>query len=85
MGGQIMDINTARSFFFWSTLINYVLLLVWFSFFVWAHDWMLRVHGRLFHLSPEQFDAMHYALMALFKVGIILLNLTPLIALCIVA
>jgi hypothetical protein len=32
-------------------------------------------------LSVEQFDALHYAGMALYKVGILLLNLVPYIAL----
>jgi hypothetical protein len=41
-------------------------------------------YGRWLHLSVEQFDALHYAGMALFKIGILLFNLVPYIALQIV-
>ena len=41
-------------------------------------------YGRWFHLSVEQFDVMHYAGMALFKIGILLFHLVPYIALQIV-
>jgi hypothetical protein len=49
--------------------------------FVFAHDLMQRIHGTWFHLSREQFDALHYAGMAVYKVGILLFNLVPLTAL----
>jgi hypothetical protein len=42
---------------------------------------MYRLHSRWFNLSVETFDAIHYASMALYKIGIMLLNITPLIAL----
>ena len=45
---------------------------------------MYRFHGRLFSFSLERFDAMHYAAMATFKIGIILFNLVPLVAVCII-
>jgi hypothetical protein len=46
---------------------------------------MYRLHGRWFRLSPEQFDAIHYGAMAVYKIGILLLNLVPYLALRIVA
>ena len=55
--------------------------LVWFLFFVLAHDWMYLLHGRWFRLSVEQFDVIHYAGMSIFKLDILLLNLVPYIAL----
>jgi len=76
-----MSIAIARDVLLWCAVINYGVLLVWFLFFLLAHDWMYRLHGRWFHLSGEQFDALHYAGMALFKIGIHLLNLVPYVAL----
>jgi hypothetical protein len=35
-------------------------------------------------VSRDQFDALHYAGMSVFKIGIILFNLAPFLALCIV-
>jgi len=79
-----MTISMARQFLLWCTVMDYGLILVWFLAFVFAHDWMHRLHGRWFRLSREQFDALHYAGMSTFKIGIFLFNLVPLIALCIV-
>jgi hypothetical protein len=76
-----MTIEVTRSFLLWCTVINYAVLLVWFLVFVFAHDSMLRIHGRWFRLSRDQFDALHYAGMSLYKVGILLFNLVPLVAL----
>jgi hypothetical protein len=42
---------------------------------------MFRLHSRWFHLPKERFDSIHYAFMAAYKLGILLLNLTPYIAL----
>ncbi len=42
---------------------------------------MKRLHGQWFKLSDQQFDAIHYGGMAVYKIGILLLNLTPYIAL----
>jgi hypothetical protein len=76
-----MTIEVTRSVLLWCTVINYAILLAWFLMFVFAHDPMQRIHGRWFHLSREQFDALHYAGMAIYKVGILLFNLVPLAAL----
>jgi hypothetical protein len=76
-----MNIETVRRTFLWCTIINYGILLVWFLVFMIAHDWMYRFHGRWFQLSVEQFAMLHYAGMSVYKIGIILLNLVPYIAL----
>ena len=64
--------------------IDYGILLVWFLFFVFARHWIQRLHGRWFRLSNDQFDAIHYAGMSVFKIGIVLLNLVPYVVLWIV-
>jgi hypothetical protein len=64
-----------------STLINYAVLIAWFLAFVNARDWMRSLHGRWFELPDVTFDAIHYAGMAAYKIGILLFNLTPLLAL----
>lgn len=76
-----MAIDMIRKVFLSCALINYGILLVWFLFFILAHDWMYFFHGRWFRLSVEQFDMLHYTGMSIFKIGIILLNLVPWIAL----
>jgi hypothetical protein len=76
-----MTTNELREILLWSTVINYVILFVWFGAFVFAHDFLYRMHTRWFKLSVETFDTIHYAGIAIYKLGILLLNLTPLLAL----
>jgi hypothetical protein len=79
-----MTIALLREVFGWCTLINLSLLYVWFFWIMFARDWTYRLHHRWFNLSSEQFDSIHYVGMAVFKIGIILFNLTPYLALLIV-
>jgi hypothetical protein len=81
-GGE-MSIEVLRNFLLWCTVINYGVLLVWVLVFVFAHDWIERIHGRWFRLSHDQFDVLHYAGMSIYKIGIILFNLVPFVVLSI--
>lgn len=75
-----MTVTTLRDSLIWSLVFNYVVLLVWFGAVVFAHDWVYRLHTRWFSLSRETFDALHYGGMAVYKIGVLLLNLAPLVA-----
>jgi len=79
-----MTIETIRAVLAWSLVLNIGWLVVWFLFFSLAHDWTYRLHTKWFNLSVEKFDAIHYAGMALLKVGILLFNLVPYLAMRIV-
>jgi hypothetical protein len=76
-----MNPDTIKALLLYSLAFNYAILIIWFGIFSLAHDSMYRLHSRWFNLSVETFDAIHYASMALYKIGIMLLNITPLIAL----
>jgi hypothetical protein len=56
-------------------------LLLWSGLFIFAHDWMYRTHHRWFRLPVETFDAIHYAALAFYKIGIVLFILVPWVAL----
>lgn len=76
-----MTIEVMRNFLLWCTILNYGVLVVWFVFFLSERDFMYQVHSKWFRISVEQFHMLHYALMGLFKIGILLFNLVPYIAL----
>ncbi|MCP1623398.1 DUF6868 family protein [Pseudomonas nitroreducens] len=77
-----MLLQDLKPFLLYCTLINYAILLIWFAAFTLAHDFVYRLHRRWFDLPVEQFDAIHYGGMAIYKIGVLLLNLAPLLALC---
>jgi hypothetical protein len=85
MSGDTMNPFPLGEFLLWCTILNYLVLLLWFVAFSLAHDWMFKLHGGWFRLTVAQFDALHYGGMAVYKVGILLLNLVPYVALNIVA
>jgi hypothetical protein len=81
-GSNAMTTSEIKEVLLWCVGLNYGVLLVWFGVFVYAHEWMYRLHTLWFNLSVETFDALHYAGVSLHKIGIILFNLVPLVALC---
>jgi len=49
--------------------------------FIFAKGFIYNFHSKMFKLTPEQFDAIHYAGIAFLKVIVIVFNLAPYIAL----
>ena len=80
----MLTIEVIRAVLGWCIIINMGIFLWWFLWFILAHDFMYRYHGKWFKLSEEQFDAVHYAGMALYKIGIWLFTIAPYLALHIV-
>lgn len=76
-----MNIAQLTDVLLYCTLINYVILLIWFFAFIFAKITIKKLHTQWFKLSDQNFDAIHYSAMAVYKIGILLLNLVPLIAL----
>ena len=79
-----MSFDAVRNIFLWCAVINYLVLLIWFLLLVFPHQWLYRLWGKWFHLTVEQFDTINFGGIALYKVGILLFNLVPYIALRIV-
>ena len=79
-----MDIEKLRSLLLCCTILNYAFVIVWFLLVVLARRPVYLIWSRWFHLSEEQFDRVNFTGMMLYKIGILLFNLVPLIALFIV-
>jgi hypothetical protein len=76
-----MSMTQVQTLLLYSLAVNYAFLLLWFAAFSCAHDALYKLHSRWFKLSIGSFDALHYGAMALYKIAIMLFNLTPLLAL----
>ena len=79
-----MTLEIIRDVLACCSLINIVLLIIWFLFFIYAHDFMYRFHGKWFKLSEGTFDAIHYGSIAFFEIVILVFNIVPYLALRIV-
>ena len=73
-----------KEFLGWCVVLNYILLLIWAGFLIFAHDWMYRMHTRWFRLTVEQFDQAHYVSVAIFKIVVFVFTLIPYLALVII-
>jgi hypothetical protein len=81
----VVTTNEIKHVLLWCVGLNGAALLVWVGLFIFAHDWLYRLHCHWFKLSIETFDAIHYAGITVYELGVILLNLAPLIALWLVS
>ncbi len=79
-----MTVDMIRYALLWCFVINIGLLLWWGLLFIFAHDWMYRVHSKWFKMSVESFCSIHYAGMAFFKILIFVFNVVPYLALLII-
>ena len=79
-----MTIVELRDFFLWCTVINVVGLMWWFFIITLRHDWVYRIHTKMFKISVETFDSIHYGGMMAYKVAIFIFNLIPYLALLII-
>jgi hypothetical protein len=79
-----MTIETARSFFLWSSILNYVLLLIWVVVATVGRRSTFKLTARLFRVTPEQIDLLNVCGITLYKMGIFLFNIVPCVALYIV-
>ena len=79
-----MTIEALRTMLGWGFLLNMGLILWWFLFLVFAGDWVFRMHGNFIKISREQFNGIHYAGLAFFKVLVFVLYGVPYVVLWIV-
>ncbi len=78
-----MTIQTVYGFLQWSLILNFGFLTLYFLMFRFMHDWIYRMHSRWFKISVEQFDAIHYTVITLYKAAVFLFNVVPFAALLI--
>ncbi len=68
----------------WCAIINFGVLMWWFLFLVFAHDWVYRQHQRWFKITESRFDEIHYSAFAYYKLSVFVLIVVPYLALKIV-
>ena len=72
-----MEAQEIRKVLGWCSAINLGVLMLWFLVFVFARDFVFRIHTRWFKIAEERFDEIHYTLMGHYKLAVILFILVP--------
>jgi len=80
-----MNLSDLRSFFKWCTIINGVLLLISVVAVAIAPSAAVHMHSALFQIPTESVSQIMYALLGVYKIFWLALNLVPYIALRIVS
>ena len=76
-----MTIDELTRFLGWCSALNLGILLVWTFAMLGAGERIYRLHSKWFPIPRDRFYTVIYALLGLFKMGWILLNLVPYLAL----
>lgn len=76
-----MNIEQIRDALLYCSVMNFVLLALWGLLCVLPHEWMYRAATRMFRCTEAQFDTVNLASIYFYKIGIVLFNLVPYLAL----
>jgi hypothetical protein len=74
-------LEAVTAFFGWTTVINFVLLFVSSIMVITIRGAISRIHGRMFGLEAADLSRAYFQYIAQYKIAIIVLSLTPYIAL----
>ena len=76
-----MTLELTREFLGWCVLIKFGLLLYWSLMLMFARNWVYRMHSRFLPVDVDRFNAIHYAGIAFYKIGIFVFLFVPWIVL----
>lgn len=79
-----MSIEILTKFLAWCLVINYGILILWFLVFVFARDWIYKIHSKWYPISSGQLNAINYAGIAFYKILVLVFILVPYIVLRII-
>jgi hypothetical protein len=77
MENAAMTIELLTRFLAWCSVVNIGLLMLWFIAVIFFKGLVFNLHNKLFSLSRETFNAIHYGGLGLYKLCIWMFNLTP--------
>ncbi len=79
------SLETLTAVLGWCTVLNSVLLALAALLTMAMRDSMIRIHARMFGVSEADLLRAYFQYMARYKIAILVLNLTPYLALKIIA
>ena len=81
VGRLSMSLKTLKTFFFWMTVINFLILLISTVGVVALTQEMKVFHGKMFHVSSDELSQIYFEYLAWYKLLWLFLNLVPYISL----
>ena len=79
-----MSLKTLKTFFFWMTVINFLILMISTFGVVMLTQEMKVLHSKIFHISPDKLSQIYFEYLAWYKLLWMIFNLVPYISLRVV-
>jgi hypothetical protein len=79
-----MDIQLMTKFFMGCTIVNVSLLILSFLLWMFAADFIYKLHGRWFPMPRETFNMVFYCFLGFYKIIVYVFNIVPWVVLLII-
>ena len=79
-----MTTETLTELLGWVTVVNFALLVFSTIMLILLRGWVSNIHSRMFGLGEQDISRAYFQYLAQYKIAILMLNLTPYIALKII-
>lgn len=79
-----MEIQTLTRFFMWCTILNAGFLTLSFLLWITLSSFIYKMHGKLFPMSRETFNAIFYSFLGIYKLLVYFFNIVPWLVLLII-
>jgi len=79
------QINMIKLFLGWCSIINIGVYLFSVFFLIVLQKYILNFHSKLFNLSEIDLSLVYFKFLAVYKIAIIIFNITPYLALLIIS
>ncbi len=77
----MINILDLTNFFGWCLVINTIILLVSGGLLLLFRDWVISMHSKMIGVPVNTLPILYFQYFGNYKIGVLLLNLTPYIAL----
>ena len=79
-----MTMAQIREFLMWCSIVNVGIIIFSFLILSLARQWVYVMHSKWFPITEGQFNAIMYSFVAFYKILIIVFNIVPYLAVCII-
>jgi hypothetical protein len=79
-----MSLKTLKTFFFWMTVINFLILVISTCGVVALTQEIKSIHSNMFHVSSDELSLIYFEYLAWYKLLWMIFNLVPYISLRVV-
>ncbi len=79
-----MSLKTLKTFFFWMTVINFLILVISTCGVVALTQEIKSIHSNIFHVSSDELSQIYFEYLAWYKLLWMIFNLVPYISLRVV-